>query len=127
MAQTRQQRMAQRAFEQIKSVANRPDTEQKDYARFAKQFPALIHSCGLCQAVAFAQAKDHTDHIRHLAAVMEMNNKNDEFLTTIRQAQTMAYLRLSRIGLQAASWLKRYAEALLKDPDDDSPGKANNG
>ena len=125
--QTRQQRMAQVAFEKVRQVQSKSDTNQKDYSRFAKQFPALIHSCGLCQAVAFAYAKDHRDHVSHLAEVMEMDREPHAFMEKIRRANTVEYLRLNRIGLQAASWLKRYAEALLKDPDEDSSESENNG
>jgi CRISPR-associated protein Cmr5 len=127
MAVTRQQQMAQKAFEKVSLIAKKDEKKQKDYSRFAKQFPAMIHSCGLCQALAFASAKGNNDHVRHLAAVMAMGDDERQFLQDVRTANTVEYLRLNRIGLQAASWLKRYAEALLKDPDDDSSEKANNG
>ena len=32
----------------------------------------------------------------------------------------MEYLRLSRMALQCATWIKRYSEALLKRRDEDN-------
>ena len=55
--QTRSQRLAQAAYAQV-SLQGTPDKgPDKEYVSFAKKFPALIHTCGLAQAVAFALAK----------------------------------------------------------------------
>lgn len=110
---TRQQEMAKRAHECVKGFVG--SDKEKEYARFAKQFPALIHTCGLCQSVAFADAKGNKDHVKHLATVM--GNPVADFQDSIRKAEAVHYMRLNRLALQAASWLKRYAEALLKDED----------
>ena len=50
---TRSQRLAQEAFARV-TDHRRPN---KEYVSFAKKFPALIHTCGLAQAIAFALAK----------------------------------------------------------------------
>ena len=62
---TRSQRLAQAAYARI---AN--GIPSKEFASFAKMFPALIHTCGLAQAVAFAKAKKRTDYIDDLTQVL---------------------------------------------------------
>ena len=101
-------------------VAARTDAERKtnkEYVTFAKKFPALIHTCGLAQSIAFALAKDHTAYIADLAAVLKAIGHSN--LSTANDLNQLAcnellggYMRLSRDSLQAASWLKRYVEVL---------------
>jgi CRISPR-associated protein Cmr5 len=111
-AHTRSQRLAQAAYARI-AQHGKPD---KEYVSFAKKFPALIHTCGLAQAVAFALAKNETDYIADLAEVLKAAGHSE--ITTAesldhhaRTQQLSSYLRLSRDAVNAASWLKRYIEA----------------
>lgn len=108
---TRQQRLAQRAFELV-SVR----VQSADYTSFAKGFPALIQGCGLCQAVAFAQAKKRTDFLKDLADTLAEPEARDanSLARLARMAGVTHYLRLSRSALVAAGWIKRYVEALEK-------------
>lgn len=117
---TRQQQWATRAYEAVKRVSG--SSIEADYARICKTFPALLHGSGLCQAVGFAQAKGKNaggktafgSYLRDLAAVLELGDEN-ELADKSRRSDALPYLRLSQESLAAASWLKRYAEALLKD------------
>jgi len=120
---TRSQRLAQQAFA---CVAARGQAH-KEYVSFAKKFPALIHTCGLAQAVAFALAKGglQETYATDLAAVLQAGGHPD-----LLSAQTLAkqsreltvsgYLRLSRDAINAASWLKRYVEAATPDADQEA-------
>jgi CRISPR-associated protein Cmr5 len=101
---TRGQKFAQLAFECIKL----PKCD-KEYVSFAKKFPTLIHTCGLAQALAFAQAKAPSN-LEHLSIVMGAS----DLLEKSRTEQLAEYLILSRMALEASGWLKRYAEALPK-------------
>lgn len=122
--QTRSQQLGTRAFCRLESVdrMTKPDkTAREKYVSFAKRFPALVHTCGLAQAVAFAHAKAPDGYLDDLRAVM-MSEKNDvnsfdvpSFAAEIRSAELSEYMRLSRTALEAAGWLKRYAEALLEN------------
>lgn len=109
--QTRKQEMAERAYSCISGLnQGQPD----DYLTVAKTFPALIHNSGLVQALAFAQAKGgdkeaYTVYINHLIDVMGEDNLENES----RTADIVRYQYLSREAIEAATWLKRYAEALL--------------
>ena len=110
---TRSQKLAQAAFA---CVQNRGAT----YEPFARKFPALIHTCGLAQAVAFALAKKQKDYIEDLATVLKASGHPEVSSADTLQKQTQeqplsGYLRLSRDTINAASWLKRYVEAALPD------------
>jgi CRISPR-associated protein Cmr5 len=107
---TRGQRMAQRAFACAEARSG-----NKEYASLAKAYPALIQAAGLCQAVAFAQAK-RPELLDDLAMTMGPGSvANRETLARrSREAPLMEYLRLTRLALEAAVWIKRYVEALEK-------------
>jgi CRISPR-associated protein Cmr5 len=87
-----------------------------EYKSFAKKFPALIHTCGLAQAVAFALAKQERQYVEDLAMVLRESGHPE--ITSVqmlheqtRTQQLSGYLRLSRDAINAAGWLKRYVEA----------------
>lgn len=115
---TRSQSMAQEAYSRIADRNSGKPT--KEYTTFAKKFPALIHTCGLAQAVAFALAKKEIDYIGDLSAVLNASGQDDindpsSLDNKSRTAELSSYLRLSRDALNAAGWLKRYAEAAGED------------
>lgn len=118
---TRSQRLAQAAFTQIaihtRNCHGKPD---KEFVSTVKKFPALIHTCGLAQAVAFALAKKDTEFIDYLAAVLRESGHSNvldhrSLDQLARTSELSAYLRLSRDAIDAASWLKRYVEAAGED------------
>lgn len=113
---TREQLMAQKAFERVSGVAEQEKKAQKEYSRFAKQLPAIIHSCGLCQALAFAVAKKHEKIVGDLAHVL--GGGQEKLLEQARELDALQYMRLNRQALSAASWLKRYSEALLAESEE---------
>lgn len=115
---TRSQKMAKSAYSQIAartSDATKPP--DKEYATFARKFPSLIHTCGLAQAVAFAEAKKHVEYLDDLAKVLKSSSHasirtRTELASESRTVSLSGYLRLSRDSLIAASWLKRYVDAV---------------
>lgn len=107
---TKEQQMAQAAFERVQGR----DSGFEEYSSFALAFPALVHSCGLAQALAFAQAKGRTDYLSDLENVLGEDvgeNRGGDLCTRSRQAELMEYMRLSRRALAASSWIKRYCQA----------------
>lgn len=114
---TRSQKLAQAAFPRIQErKRGLSEREFKEYTSFAKKFPALIHTCGLAQAVAFALAKKEAGYVEDLAAVLSASGHTEisdspSLDQNARTQQLSAYLRLSRDAINAASWLKRYVEA----------------
>lgn len=115
---TRSQKLAQAAFPRIQSrQSGLNDKKFQEYASFAKKFPALIHTCGLAQAVAFAVAKKESDYVADLAEVLRAAGHpeitDQESLEHHARTQGLGdYLRLSRDAISAAGWLKRYVEAV---------------
>ena len=110
---TTNQKMAREAYTRI--ARRKPDEK---YASFAREFPVLVHACGLAQAVAFALGKgEHRRaYVDDLAAVLtkagweQMADARRLSQETCNQPVTQ-YLRLSRSVLAAAVWLKHYVEA----------------
>lgn len=114
---TRSQKLAQAAYSQIMiHTRNGEEKPNKEFVTTVKKFPALIHTCGLAQAVAFALAKNDHKYVGYLAAVLRAAGHSDlqdanSLDQTARTAALSDYLRLSRDAINAASWLKRYVEA----------------
>ncbi|GHV28340.1 hypothetical protein FACS1894167_05080 [Synergistales bacterium] len=101
---TFEQKMAEKAFERAHSQTS------EEYRSFALSFPSLIHTCGLVQAIAFAESKKMTDYLEDLAEVLKTVEKNlgQNLSKVSRETGVVEYMRLSRRSLSAASWLKRY-------------------
>lgn len=113
---TRNQKWAQIAFGRVSDRAGTTKEEvekEEKYKRFAKSFPALVHSCGLAQAAVFAEARKHGQLLEDVAAVLGKPDA-EALKREAREEDVTAYLRLSRDALVAAGWIKRYAEALLR-------------
>lgn len=128
----RSQRIAREAYRRVQEKAENSDQSKRDkYLAFARSFPTLIHSCGLAQASAFALAKgeekaevleDVTRVVMVIDSSWPFQNAWDLHQQAIRQEpdenepDVSKYLLLTRQALESATWIKRYAEALLKDP-----------
>ena len=119
---TRSQQIAQAAFGCVQQRKPKDEKYRKEYRSFAREFPTLVHQCGLAQAVAFALTKkDHQqDYVTDLAAVLTAGGHADVASAEALAEQTrslpvIAYVRLSRDALDAAVWLKRYVEALFDE------------
>ena len=112
---TKDQRMARAAYACVLKQSGKDSFAE--YRTFAYAFPALIHSCGLVQAAAFAQAKDKESYIADLQAVFNWAERQDgkdegkKLIDQSREAPLSEYARISRNALAAASWLKRYCQA----------------
>lgn len=120
---TLSQRMARVAFPAVKARKEDARINFKEYTTFAKKFPSLIHTCGLAQAIAFAEAKKEVEYLADLAAVLKGANQGgvstaEDLAKRSREEKLGGYLRLSRNALHAAGWLKRYVEALNEKESD---------
>jgi CRISPR-associated protein Cmr5 len=117
---TREQQRAQLAFARVSAVES--EDWAKDYGRQCLHLPALIHQCGLCQALAFVDSKGADGQkkpyyhrlLEDLATVMKFGGGRQALTTAARGTGLAEYQRLSREALKSAQWLKRYAEAVLK-------------
>jgi CRISPR-associated protein Cmr5 len=113
---TKQQDRAQKAYKCLL-----PEKKVSDeYRQFAKRFPALVHSCGLAQAVAFAQSKDKNVYLDDLASVMGILKgklSGGQMLAEIsRTVDLIEYQQKTEEAIDCATWIKRYAEATEEMP-----------
>lgn len=106
---TKEQLMAQEAYGRIKTRSNEEDFDE--YKSFALSFPSLIHTCGLVQAVAFAEAKEKGGYIDDLQKVFDRTDNAGDLRARSREAHVMEYMRITRHAITAAGWLKRYCQA----------------
>ena len=131
MSNTRSQRMATEAHQ---VVDKRRDLNgenagytNKEYKSVARGYPSFLHTCGLVQALTFSKSKqkpEHTHIIEDLQNVLRKAgalSQNDDLLVRATSADTSAYILLHAQAIEAAVWIKRYAEAFAKPKDSDAP------
>ena len=111
---------------------------RKEYGIQCLRLPATIHECGLCQTLAFIEAKakgtsgGEESGKKHFGALLddlaEALGVSDRIaangVPAMPRGQILAqmardedlteYQKLSRDALHCANYLKRYAEAILK-------------
>ena len=75
----------------------------------------LLGKRRLVQAVAFAKAKGKAVILEDISSVL--GKPLDELTVHARSKPLAAYMLLSREVLAAAGWVKRYAQALLKEEE----------
>ena len=109
---TRNQVRAKIAYNLVSSPEAKGD---KDYPKLAKKFPALVHTCGLAQAIAFVRAKEGdtgTVYLNHLSSVMGRSRNDLEERS--HSALLPEYQRLSLEAIESASWIKRSRRSAVK-------------
>lgn len=116
MRTTRTQRTAQAAWDAVSNRKRGQEASFEEYTSFAKSFPALLHTAGLCQAVAFAQARPgpHMEVLEDVIVASGLQSQVDvnQFAADARTVAVSEYIRRSRLMIGAAAWVKRYTEAL---------------
>lgn len=125
----RTQRMAHAAHAAVearKSSAQEKVKEEKEYGSLALSLPAMILQNGLAQATGFLLAKGvaknesaHLALLDDLAAVLRASRvaqakTGSELHRHIIGADLGLSMVLTREALAASSWLKRYAQGVLK-------------
>lgn len=119
----RDQKRAQQAFACVSAVATK--TWAASYGRQCLRLPMLLQHSGLCQTIAFLQSKSKGNKNPEFAQVLHdlaLTSGIDagEIASRSRQATAIEYVLLSREAIRSATWLKRYAEALLRvEPGED--------
>lgn len=118
----RDQNRAMNAYGKVEAVSKQHDQPfGKKYGSICLKFPAMIQYNGLCQAVAFHQAKAAKQEysrlfLSDLAKVVYADDTKDlEALAgAARSLDSAPYQWLTRETMHCAVWFKRYAEAVLR-------------
>jgi len=138
------QALAACAWRALEARAQAEPDWQREYRSLALAVPALLHAAGLCQALAFAEARargtaggradggspaasvglQHSGrrpavaeaYLQDLAAVLGYGSR-EALLRDSREGDLLAYIRQTGRALAAAGWLKRCSEALLAGPE----------
>jgi len=128
-----EQKRGQQAWRDILEIKERGDKDQKEYRSLARGLNAMIQINGLGQTLGFLKAKGggkknaHFYLLGHLtrwmhghfdSAVAETtDNQNDGLLRWIMNIASSAdYRRATTECLAYGNWLRRFAEAELKEP-----------
>lgn len=122
---TRDQKRAQAAYKVVSQANDRGESWRKNYGRQCLRLPALIHQCGLCQALAFFQAKGGEvgdkkgkeyfhQVLQDLATVSGLEETAAKLAERSWSEDMKTYQWMTREAMASAQWLKRYAEAVLK-------------
>jgi CRISPR-associated protein Cmr5 len=127
---TREQVRAATAHEVISKVKEQAGAQE--FGRQCLRLPALIHQCGLCQALAFLETKKSgsVSIVESLAQVLSAPQHDldgAKLASQAREVGMVEYQWLSREALKSAQWLKRYAEAILKVKPGDTAEDDNSG
>ena len=128
-----EQQRGQEAWKAVKEIADKGEKEQKEYRSLARGLNAMIQINGLGQTLGFLKAKGkvgnaHHYLLGHLTRWMHehfnsditdiVNNKNDGLLDWIlRTADSADYRRATTEVMAYGAWLRRFAEAELKEPE----------
>jgi len=107
----------------VSAVAKEPQEVRDIYGGLCHQFPVLVRTCGLCQAVAFSlsksaaetnRAKAHRLILIHVGEILGQTGDPTTVVAMLREADTMTYLRNTRRVLDALLFFKRFAVSVLK-------------
>lgn len=115
---TRQQRWAKHAFEAVRRVADGGESEREKYATHCMKAPSLLRQAGLVQALAFLRTRSDEGkrYVEDLARALDAQS-GTALQTRAHSAALPDYMRLTRDALEVAGWLRRFAQAELKQED----------
>ncbi|MGZ5434688.1 MAG: type III-B CRISPR module-associated protein Cmr5 [Pyrinomonadaceae bacterium] len=115
MLQTRSQRFASSAFDNVDAL--KASAGRDKYKAITRNLPVLIRTAGLAQALAFVpsgeeQKRMHEMLVGHLSVTLGTKLVD---ACRDRNLPLEEYMRLTRATLDALVWYKRFAESLITD------------
>jgi len=118
---TRAQQDMELAARLVQDVRSQDKETQQIYGGLCHSFPVMVRTCGLCQALAFSQAKAgegkdarekaHRLLLEHVQKVLSLNG---DILPAVREASASQYMLYTRRVLTAWVYFKRFAESILE-------------
>ncbi|GIV09206.1 MAG: hypothetical protein KatS3mg019_1297 [Fimbriimonadales bacterium] len=126
---TRSQQAMEQAMRLVQEVAQSNNEQAKQiYGSLCHDFPILVRTCGLCQAIAFSADKAQSDDqtraqahqwlLQHVGKILGVETKgkggkDDPLLTRVLQADALLYMLYTRQILHAWVYFKRFAVSIL--------------
>lgn len=109
---TRSQEWSARAHARV--VARKSSDDIKSYNTACMRMPGLVHQCGLVQALVFMASRSDAspDYVDDLAQVVR-GLSGDQLVEQARQGNLQQYLHLTREVVEAATWMRRFAQIEL--------------
>lgn len=124
---TRSQQLMQTAERLVREVhdAHSENEVGKTYGGLCHEFPVMVRTCGLCQAVAFSldkagnndkpREKAHELLLRHVACILGV--ERNDLGRHIQRLSTVDYMLATRKVVSAWLFFKRFAVSILKVKD----------
>ena len=118
----------QQALDLVREVAGKSAEVSRIYGNLCHEFPVLVRTCGLCQAIAFCADKAQSDEdaraeayrllLTHIGKILGVETSGvggakDPLLTEILKANTTEYMLHTRRVLHAWVYFKRFAVSVL--------------
>lgn len=113
--QTREQKYAESAYNQVYSIWGEGKTYHTKYGSLAHKLPILVRQAGLAEALAFAATRKPAAQqklLEHLAITV-IDDDFDELLRASRTKPMLEYMRLSEDVMLALTWYKRFVQSIL--------------
>lgn len=93
------------------------------YQALCQEFPVMVRTVGLCQAIAFSEAKKSSGEglakahgllLEHLGKLLNSDNSpNFALLDVVSRASAIEYMHLTRRVLDAWVYFKRFSKSVL--------------
>ncbi|MDW8481321.1 MAG: type III-B CRISPR module-associated protein Cmr5 [Meiothermus sp.] len=92
------------------------------YQSLCQEFPVMVRTAGLCQAIAFSYAKKgeeeglpraHQLLLNHVAAILQPQPNVDALMKEIQDASATEYMHMTRRVLDAWVYFKRFSKSVL--------------
>src|SRR2546421_10988648 len=111
--QTRDQKYAADIYKRVSAVKKFAEADRNRYGAMAHQLPILIRTAGLAQALAFLDSRDTKGHRQLLIDLAATVGQPGKLLQNAREAGIGEYMHLTRQGMAALLWYKRFAPSVL--------------
>ncbi|PZA07712.1 MULTISPECIES: type III-B CRISPR module-associated protein Cmr5 [unclassified Meiothermus] len=94
------------------------------YQALCQEFPVMVRTSGLCQAIAFSEAKKgdeeglpraHKLLLNHVEKIL--GSGNGSILEKIRKASAIEYMHMTRRVLDSWVYFKRFSKSVLTVED----------
>jgi|YNPBryunderm2012_1023409.scaffolds.fasta_scaffold17164_2 CRISPR-associated protein Cmr5 len=120
---TRSQRDMKLALDLVAEVEQRyknsqPDKTKGRYQALCQEFPVMVRTMGLCQTLAFCEAKKGSEEglaeahgllLDHVGKILG----TDALLSMVQNASVVEYMHQTRRVLDAWTYFKRFSKSVL--------------